>query len=412
MQNLNQLNQQFAAAAKPQRGQPTSLVWESLGLDRHLRSEVIEKRLRVQQFMEDIYDQLPAYIERQETPKFIIPMVQRLGINGMSIKDHGGPGFSNLEGGAVIYEMAKRDASIATFVLVHNAIGTNVISCLGDEEQRARLLKESLNMDQVCCFGLTEPNNGSDASSLKTTATKVEGGYLINGEKRWIGNATFAGQICVWARNPEEGNNVQCFVVTKGSPGLTTSKIMNKYSLRMVENADIKMKDVFVPNKNKLTHAKNFATGTNVILESSRLGVAWMIVGVACGAYEAALKYALQRKQFGKPIAKFQLNQEKLSRMLGYCEMMLNHVIEISNMMDMGTSTMGQVARAKALCSRLTREVVALAREVCGGNGIILDNHVMKSFIDIEGMYTYEGTYDINMLVSGRELTGGLAAFK
>lgn len=104
--------------------------------------------------------------------------------------------------------MAKRDASIATFVLVHNAIGTNVISCLGDEEQRARLLKESLNMDQVCCFGLTEPLNGSDASSIKTTATKVQGGYLINGEKRWIGNATFAGQICVWARNPDEGNNV------------------------------------------------------------------------------------------------------------------------------------------------------------------------------------------------------------
>lgn len=200
--------------------------------------------------------------------------------------------------------------------------------------------------------------------------------------------------------------------MTKGSKGLTTTKIENKYSLRMVQNADIDMKDVFVPDSNRLTHAKNFATGTNVILESSRLGVAWMIAGVASGAYEAALKYTLKRKQFGKPIAQFQLTQEKLSRMLAYCELCVSHLVMVSQMMDAGTSTMGQVGRAKGIVSRLAREVVGLAREVCGGNGIILDNHVVKAFIDLEGMFTYEGTYDVNMLVSGRELTGGLAAFK
>jgi alkylation response protein AidB-like acyl-CoA dehydrogenase len=172
------------------------------------------------------------------------------------------------------------------------------------------------------------------------------------------------------------------------------------------------MKDVFVPSNNKLTLAKSFATGTNVILESSRLGVAWMIAGVASGAYEAALKYTLNRKQFGKPIAQFQLTQEKLSRMLALSEMIVSHLVMLSQLMDQGKSTMGQVGRAKGMASRLAREVVGLAREVCGGNGIILDNHVMKSFLDLEGMYTYEGTYDINMLVSGRELTGGLPAFK
>ena len=137
-----------------------------------------------------------------------------------------------------------------------------------------------------------------------------------------------------------------------------------------------------------------------------------MICGVMNGAYEAALKFTLKRKQFGKPIAQFQITQEKLSRMLAYCELSTSHLIAISQMMDAGKSTIGQVGRAKAIVSKLAREVVGLAREVCGGNGIILDNHVVKSFMDIEGMYTYEGTYDINMLVSGRELTGGLPAFK
>ena len=267
-------------------------------------------------------------------------------------------------------------------------------------------------MDKFICFGLTEPDYGSDASSLKTTATKTEGGYLINGCKRWIGNATFADYIVVWAKNANDGNRIQAFIVTRGSPGLKTSKIENKYSLRMVQNADIEMKDVFVPTKNKLTKSKDFATGTNVILEASRLGVAWMIAGVAAGAYEAALKYALKRQQFGKPIAKYQLIQEKLSRMLNICEMMNSNLILVSMAMDKGKSTIGQVGRVKSGCSRSAREVVSIAREVCGGNGIILDNHVLKCMLDMEAMHTYEGTYEVNMLVSGRELTGGLKSFK
>lgn len=269
-----------------------------------------------------------------------------------------------------------------------------------------------MNMDKYICFGLTEPDNGSDASGLQTTAKKVDGGYLLTGQKRWIGNATFADYIVIWARNPHENNNIQGFLVTKGSKGLKTSKIENKYSLRIVQNADITLDNVFVPDNNKLTHAKDFATGTNVILESSRLCVAWMIVGNACGAYEAALKYCLQRKQFGRPIASFQLIQEKLHRMLGLCEMMVSNTVHISNLMDQGKSTIGQVGRCKSMNSYHARIVTQLAREVCGGNGIILDYHVMKQLMDIEAMHTYEGTYEVNALVSGRELTGGISAIK
>jgi alkylation response protein AidB-like acyl-CoA dehydrogenase len=168
------------------------------------------------------------------------------------------------------------------------------------------LLKESINMNKICCFGLTEKDHGSDiAAGLATSATKVEGGYLMNGNKRWIGNATFADYICLWARNPAENNNIQCFIVEKGSKGLTTTKMENKYSMRMTQNTDIELKDVFVPDHNKLTHAKDFASGTNKILESSRLQVGWIAAGVAAGAYESALKYALERESFGKKIAHF-----------------------------------------------------------------------------------------------------------
>jgi len=232
---LQNLNNQFTESATAKKGkQPTDNVWESLGYDKYLRPDVAEKRKACAKFMDQIYDDLIPFINNCEMPHYITPMVQKLGINGMLIKDFGGPGFNNLEAGAIIYELAKKDASISTFVLVHNAIGTAVVDKLGDEEQRKRILTETINMDKFTCFGLTEPNNGSDASGLKTFATKVEGGYKLNGNKRWIGNATFADYICVWARNPDENNNIQAFMVTKGSPGLTTTKIENKYSLRMV----------------------------------------------------------------------------------------------------------------------------------------------------------------------------------
>lgn len=180
---------------------------------------------------------------------------------------------------------------------------------------------------------------------------------MLNGKKRWIGNGTFADFIVVWARNAAEDNKIQGFVVNKGMKGLTTTKIENKYSLRVVQNADITLDNVFVPDRNRLAKGKDFTTGTNVVLESSRLVVAWMVGGLAVGAYEAALKYCLNRKQFGRPIAGFQLVQEKLSRMLSLCEMMLSNLILVSLAMDEGRTTIGQVGRVKSGCSRLCREV-------------------------------------------------------
>lgn len=212
-----------------------------------------------------------------------------------------------MEVGAVGIQLGKRDASVTTLLAVHNCLGIATLYNLGDQEQKDRFLPDAISMKKICCFGLTEKNAGSDASKLKTTAVKVEGGYVINGSKRWIGNATFADLFMIWARNPEEMNDVQCFVVEKGMKGLSTSRIENKYSLRMVQNADIELKDVFVPDRNKLKYAQNFLVSTNKILTQSRLSVGFLGCGIGIGAYEAALKYTLKRKQFGKPIAQFQL---------------------------------------------------------------------------------------------------------
>ena len=179
----------------------------------------------------------------------------------------------------------------------------------------------------------------------------------------------------------------------------------------MVEYGDIQLKDVFIPDRNKLTYATNFQKGTNLILQESRIHVAWMVAGVCSGAYETALKYCLEREQFGREIASFQLIQEKLSRMLMFCEGIIAHCVRITELFMQGKCTFGQISRLKANSTLLAREITRLAREVCGGNGILSDNGVMMKLIDIEGMYTYEGTYEVNSLISGRELTGGINAF-
>jgi alkylation response protein AidB-like acyl-CoA dehydrogenase len=173
-------------------------------------------------------------MERTSFPTFMLEKIRALGINGLSIKGYGSPGLSTLEAGAVLYELVKRDASMAAFMTVHNSIGMAVVDALGDEEQKERLIKPAIRFERILSFGLTEPLNGSDASGLTTSAVKVEGGYLLNGHKRWIGNATM-GDCIVWARNTSDGNRIQAFYVEKGSsPGFVASKMEGKFAMRTV----------------------------------------------------------------------------------------------------------------------------------------------------------------------------------
>jgi alkylation response protein AidB-like acyl-CoA dehydrogenase len=241
----------------------------------------------------------------------------------------------------MFYEFARWDVSIATFMVVQNCLGLSVVDRVGGEEQKKRILPDTIAFKKFICFGLTEPTHGSDATSLLSTAKKTQGGFLITGKKRWIGNATFADYIIVWARNVDEGNKIQGFIVEKGSKGLKTSKIENKYSIRMVVNADIEMTDVFVPENNRLENALDFASGANNILKHSRIYIAWLATGCAAGAIEAALKYTSQRKQFGKSIDSFQIIQEKLQRAVANVESMIQMCHRVSVLYQQGQASMG-----------------------------------------------------------------------
>jgi glutaryl-CoA dehydrogenase len=265
-------------------------------------------------------------------------------------------------------------------------------------------------LEKIGAFALTEPYVGSDAAHIRTTARRVSGGYLLNGAKRWIGNATFADVIVVWAQDEETGR-VGGFLVEKGTPGYRATKIEGKIAKRSVINADITLENVFVPEENRLPFARSFRDTAN-ILKNTRYGVAWEAVGHAQAAYELALEYTLQREQFGRPIAGFQLVQQKLVYMLGDLTAIQLMAWRLSKLRDEDETqvTEGMASLAKQYCAAKARQIVALGREVLGGNGILLDRHIARHFADIEAVYTYEGTNEINTLVVGREITG-IAAF-
>jgi acyl-CoA oxidase len=281
----------------------------------------------------------------------------------------------------------------------------------GSEQQKQKWLPKLAKIEAIGAFGLTEPDAGSDASGLKTTAKKVPGGWLLNGQKRWIGNASFADVTIIWARNLET-NDINAFLVEKNTPGFSTEIIKNKMAFRSIQNAHITMKDCFVGEDARLPNAQSFLHGTAGILSASRILVSWMPVGMAMGAYDFALKYTKQRSQFGSPLASFQLVQEKLVRMLATIQSMFLMSWRLSEIFEKhGTVTRGQSSLVKAHNSLRGRECVALARELVGGNGIIYDNVVARMFVDMETAHTYEGTYEVNTLVCGREITG-IAAFR
>lgn len=237
------------------------------------------------------------------------------------------------------------------------------------------MFEECIPLKKVLAWGLTEPENGSDASGLTTTAVKVPGGYKLNGQKRWVGNATFSDYICIWARNKEENGKIQCFLTRQNQPGLVTKKIERKMALRAVQNADIYLDDVFVPDHERMELAQDFATGTKEVLMHSRIFVAWIATGIAAGATEAAMKYCAERIQFKKPIAQFQLIQAKLVRCVAITSSLILLCTQITKMYDSMRGSdepmsIGRIAMAKAEATKQCREVCQMARECMGGNGI------------------------------------------
>ena len=338
-------------------------------------------------------------------PFEIIPKLASLNICGITYKGYGCAGKSSLLDGIIASELARIDASVATFFGVQSGLAMGSIYECGSEEQKQRWLPKMQKLEYIGAFGLTEPEIGSAASQgLTTTCKKVDGGWVLNGQKKWIGNATFADLIIIWAKDVADGQ-VKGFVVTKDNPGYAVEKIKGKMALRIVQNGLITLTDCFVPDADKLVNANTFKD-TARVLQMTRAGVAWMAVGVARGAYENALDYTRNRVQFGKPIASFQLIQNHLVEMLSNLTAMQTLVFRLSEMQDSNLLKDEHASLAKVFCSLRTRDIVSQAREVMGGNGILLEYNVARFLADAEAIYSYEGTKEINSLIVGRSITG------
>ncbi|RBL90799.1 acyl-CoA dehydrogenase family protein [Chitinophaga flava] len=375
-------------------------------LSSRLNAEDRALQLKVRAFMEkEIQPIVNEYWMKAEFPFEIIPKFRELNICGVTYDGYGCPNRSYLMEGIIAMEMARVDASIATFFGVQSGLSMGSIYMLGSEAQKDEWLPGMQQLKTIGAFGLTEPEVGSGAAGGLTTTAKREGDtWILNGRKKWIGNATFADVIVIWARDVDD-NQVKGFLVRKGTPGLSVEKMHDKMALRIVQNGLITMKDCRVAESDRLQRANSFRD-TSKVLRMTRASVAWEAVGCARGAYENALAYTRTREQFGKPIASFQLIQGHLVEMLSNLTAMQTMVYRLSEIQDEGGLKDEHASLAKVFCTLRTRDVVRGAREVMGGNGILLEYNVARFVADAEAIYSYEGTKEINSLIVGRAITG------
>ena len=365
-----------------------------------------ELQMKVRNFMEDEVKPIAnEYWNKAEFPFQIIPKMAELNICGLTYEGYGTPEETYVMEGIIAMELARVDVSISTFFGVHSGLAMGSIYICGSEEQKQEWLPKMAKMELIGAFGLTEPEVGSAVAGGMGTTCRLEGDeWVLNGQKKWIGNATFADVIIIWARD-EATDQVKGFLVRKGNPGFQAEKIQNKMALRTVQNALITLTDCRVPESDRLQKCESFKD-TAKVLRMTRAGVAWQAVGCARGAYEAALKYTKKREQFGKPIASFQLVQNHLVEMVANLTAMQTMCFRLSELQDEGLLTDEHASLAKVFCSMRTRDVVSQAREVMGGNGILLEYDVARFVADAEAIYSYEGTKEINTLIVGRAITG------
>ena len=345
------------------------------------------------------------YWERGEFPFQLIPKLAALNIVGdHNLGDYGCTPMSAVANGLITYELSRIDGSVCTFFGVHVGLAMQSINLLGSEEQRRRYLPAMARLERIGAFALTEPEHGSDAVILEATAEREGDEWVLNGRKRWPGNAVWCDIIVVYARDTAD-NQVKAFVVEKTNPGYAATKIGGKMSLRIVQNADIILTNCRVSEEARLQNCNNFKD-VGKVLAGTRNFVAWGATGNAVAAYDIALNYALRRKQFGRPIARTQMIQSMLVEMLGDLTAMQLYSIRMGRLIDEGKVEETMAALAKYYCTVKARNVCRLARDVLGGNGVTLDFHVMRHLCDMEALVTYEGTAEIQSLIVGRHITG------
>jgi len=391
-----------------------SLGTDFYQLEDRLTGEERALRDKVRAFTDvEIIPVINQYWEAAQFPFDLVPMLAALGISGYTIEGYGCPGMSRLAAGLVSAEVARGDGSINTFLGVHSGLAMGTIAMLGSDEQRQRWLPPMARLDQVGAFALTEPEHGSDSVALETSARRDGDSWVLNGDKRWIGNASFADVVIIWARD-EDDSAVKGFVLEKNDDGsypdgYETELITGKMGKRAVWQPDVRLRDVRVPAANKLAGANSFKD-VNTVLTATRGGAAWECLGHAVAAYESAVSYAGAREQFGRPIASFQLVQSTLAGMLAEVTAMQLICFRVAELQTQGRLTGPMASMAKMHNARKARAVCAEARDILGGNGLLLEYHVARHLTDMEVVHTYEGTDSIQSLILGREITG-LSAF-
>jgi glutaryl-CoA dehydrogenase len=385
-------------------------IGRGLGTDYFLlRSELTPQELdyldRTRRFVdEEVLPVMPGHWERAELPLDLTRRLGELGLVGDGIEGYGCPPMSPVAAGLIQMELSRGDGSIGTLLGVQAGLAMRSIAAFGDEQHKQRWLPQMARMEALGAFALTEPEHGSDSVALETTARREGREYVIDGTKRWIGNGSLADVIVVWARDTADGQ-VKGFLVESDTPGYHARVIEGKGSVRSVWQAHIELRGVRVPVSARLPGANTFRD-VGRVLASTRLTCAFAALGHAVGAYDAALSYCRARRQFGKPLVSFQIVQDRLVKMLADVTAMQLYCLRVGRL-DQHNELRDTIAGlAKMNNTSRARQVIAQARDLLGGNGILLENHVIRHMADIEAIHTFEGTETIQTLIVGRDITG------
>ena len=385
-------------------------IGRALGTDYFLlRSELTEDELdyldRTRRFVEEeVLPVMPGYWERAEVPLDLVRRLGELGLVGDGIDGYGCPPMSMVAAGLIQMELSRGDGSLATLLGVQAGLAMRSIAMFGSEEQKQRWLPRMARMEALGAFALTEPDHGSDSVALETTARREGDEYVIDGAKRWIGNGSLADVVVLWARDAADGQ-VKGFLVEGGTEGYDARVIEGKGSVRSVWQAHIELRGVRVAADARLPGARSFKD-TGKVLAATRLTCAFAALGHAVGAYDAALTYCRERRQFGKPLVSFQIVQERLVKMLADVTAMQLYCLRVGRLGDQNALKDTISGLAKMNNTSRARHVIAEARDLLGGNGILLENHVIRHMADIEAIHTFEGTETIQTLIVGRDITG------
>jgi glutaryl-CoA dehydrogenase len=381
-----------------------ALATDYLFLREQLTDEQLEILRRVRVFVDDeVLPVIGGYWERAEMPWPLIRRLGELGIVGEDIRGYGCPGLDPIASGLVHMELNRGDGSLGTFLGVQAGLAMQSIAMLGSEEQKQRWLPAMARLEKLGAFALTEPEHGSDSVGLETTAVLDGDAYVLNGAKRWIGCGSLADVVVVWAR--EEDGQVHGFLVEGGSRGYDASVIEGKGSLRAIWQAEIELHDVRVPVENALPGARTFKD-TARVLAGTRSTCAWAALGHAVATYDTALTYAKRREQFGRQLCSFQIVQDRLVKMLAEVTAMQLYCLQLGRLAERDQLSDTIAGLAKLNNTRKARQICAEARDLLGGNGILLENHVIRHMTDIEAIHTYEGTETMQTLIVGRDITG------